>query len=364
MQVIIFILVLGLLVFIHELGHFLFAKLFGIRVDEFGFGYPPRILKLFRWKGTDLTLNWIPFGGFVKIFGEDFSEKPLTEAEKKENLVYQAKWKQVLVMLGGIIFNIIFAWVLFSSLYLIGVKAPLNEAPKNYHFQNTDLVISYVSGNSPAELAGLRAGDILKEYYAGDQKKIVEHENVLDIIDFIQKEAPKHKIGFVVYRDGKLKNIQIQARKGDVGGRYLIGVGLERVGKIQLPLHQAFFYGAKNTFAFLKEISFGFVKLISGKISLDAVSGPVGIVKQVGDAAKIGFVYLIGFTAILSLNLAVINVLPFPALDGGRVLFILIEAITRRKIPPKLFMWINLFGFGLLILLMLVVTVKDVLNLF
>src|SRR5690606_19662618 len=114
MNIIIFILVLGILIFVHELGHFLFAKLFKVRVDEFGFGYPPRLAKLFTFKGTLVTLNWIPFGGFVKIFGESDEGNELSEEDKAVSLVYKPRWQQILVMFGGILFNIIFAWILFS----------------------------------------------------------------------------------------------------------------------------------------------------------------------------------------------------------------------------------------------------------
>ena len=117
-MVILFILILGVLVFVHELGHFLFAKLFNIRVDEFGFGYPPKMFKLFSWKGTDFTMNWIPFGGFVKIFGESDDGRELTQQEKEVSLVHKPRWQQIIVMFGGILFNIIFAWILFSVIFI------------------------------------------------------------------------------------------------------------------------------------------------------------------------------------------------------------------------------------------------------
>ena len=364
MNVLIFIIILGVLVFVHELGHFLFAKLFGIRVDEFGFGYPPKMFKMFRWKGTDFTMNWIPFGGFVKIFGESDDGSELSEKDKKVSLVYKPRWQQILVMFGGIFFNIIFAWILFSGIYMLGVKAPMSTAPENYHFEKTDLTLTALVPKSPADTAGLKPGDIVKEYYAGDTHILVSNENINDVAQFIRENGEKNDIGFVVLRDGKLKNVLVQAKKGVVGNSYSIGIGLERVGKMKLPFFQALWYGAKNTISMLNGIIHGFWSLITGKISMDAVSGPVGIAKEVGTAAGIGISYLIGFTALLSLNLAVLNLIPFPALDGGRIFILLIESIIRKRLNPNIVNWINVVGFFLLIALMVFVTVKDVIHLF
>ena len=350
--------------FVHELGHFLFAKLFGIRVDEFGFGYPPKMFKMFRWRGTDFTMNWIPFGGFVKIFGENDDGSELSEEDKKVSLVYKPRWQQILVMFGGIFFNILFAWLLFSGIYMAGVKAPMSAAPDSYYFQKTDLTVTALFPHSPADKAGLKSGDIVKEYYAGDDHVLVQDEDIEDVAQFIRTHGEKNDIGFVVLRDGKLKNILVQAKKGVVGYDYSIGIGLEQVGEMKLPFFQALWYGAKNTLAMLRDIIDGFWSLITGKISTDAVSGPVGIAKEVGTAVGIGISYLIGFTAMLSLNLAVLNLVPFPALDGGRIFILLIESAIRKRLNPNIVNWINVVGFFLLIVLMLFVTVKDIIHLF
>ena len=364
MNIILFILILGVLVFVHELGHFLFAKLFKIRVDEFGFGYPPKMFKMFRWRGTDFTMNWIPFGGFVKIFGESDEDSKLSEEEKKVSLVYKLRWQQILVMFGGILFNLIFAWILFSGIFISGIKAPIESAPRNYQFKNIDLTLTSVLPKSPAETAGLETGDIIKEYYADKEHILVRNETVSDIANFIQKNGKNSKIGFVVLRDKKLKNILTQAKLGVVGDNYSIGVGMERVGDLKLPVYQALWYGAKKTISMTGEIFHGFGQLISRKVSLDAVSGPVGIAGQVGSAAKIGFTYLIGFAAMLSVNLAVLNVIPFPALDGGRIFILIVESIIKKRLNPNIVNWVNVVGFFLLIALMLFVTVKDIINLF
>jgi regulator of sigma E protease len=365
MNVILFILILGILVFVHELGHFLFAKLFNIRVDEFGFGYPPKMFKMFSWRGTDFTMNWIPFGGFVKIFGEADDGSELSDEDKKVSLVHKPRWQQLLVMFGGILFNVIFAWMLFSGLYLSGITAPISSAPSGYEFTDSRLVVSSVMNDSPAQKAGLIVGDEVKEFYNLEETIAVTDQDITDVSIFINESSTltNREVGFVVLRDEKLEIITILPAEGIIEGKYGIGVNLDRVGELQLPLHQALLYGAKNTWNFTTAIVGGFGQLITGKISADSVSGPVGIVKQVGEASSIGWSYLIGFMALLSLNLAVLNLVPFPALDGGRIFIILIESIIRRRLPSNIVNWVNVVGFFLLIGLMLLVTVKDVINL-
>ncbi|MCI5050809.1 MAG: RIP metalloprotease RseP [Candidatus Pacebacteria bacterium] len=367
MNILLFIIVLGVLVFVHELGHFLFAKLFNIRVDEFGFGYPPKMFKMFRWKGTDFTMNWIPFGGFVKIFGEADDGEELSEEDKQVSLVHKPRWQQFLVMFGGILFNVIFAWILFSAIYMSGVTAPIESAPDNYSFEETRLVVSGVMQDSPADLARLIPGDEVKELFNDTGEQItITNETITEVSEFINLQGELGgDVGFIVLRnDDQLEIIEISPEEGLIEGKYGVGIGLERVGELQLPFHQALVYGAKNTWNFTVAITQGFGQLITGQISADNVSGPVGIVKQIGDASAVGISYLIGFTALLSLNLAVLNLIPFPALDGGRILIILIESIIGRRLNPNIVNWVNVIGFFILIALMLLVTANDIIKLF
>lgn len=367
MNIIIFILVLGILVFVHELGHFLFAKLFGIRVDEFGFGYPPKIFKIFTWKGTKFTMNWIPFGGFVKIFGESDDGTELTEQEKKVSLVHKPRWQQFLVMFGGILFNIIFAWILFSSVYMTGVTAPIDSAPENYNFDQTRLVIGGVLADSPADVAGLNSGDEIVELFSEDSNTqiTITNESIVEVSEFINEQGQNgDSAGFVIRRDGELEIIEFTPLEGVVEDKYAIGINVDRVGELQLSVHQALIYGAKNTWNFTTLIAQGFWQLITGNVSANDVSGPVGIVKQIGDASAVGFSYLVGFTALLSINLAVLNLVPFPALDGGRIAIILIESIIRKRLKPEIVNWVNVIGFFILIGLMLLVTANDIIKLF
>jgi regulator of sigma E protease len=363
MNIIIFIIILGVLIFVHELGHFLFAKLFGVRVDEFGFGYPPKAIKIGQWKETEITINWIPFGGFVRLFGEADTGEALSEEDKEVSLVYKPRWQQFLVMFGGILFNIIFGWMLLSLTYMGGIQAPVSTAPANYNFTETELTVTSVIPDTPAFESGLQAGDVILEYGSDEQEITVVDNTTEQFSDFINDAGvTEDDVYIVVNRNGAIELFEMKPSEGVVADRYGIGIGLDRVGELQLGFFQALGYGAKNTINFLGAIIIGFGQLISGQIPLDAVSGPVGIVGQVGDASAIGLTYLIGFTAILSLNLAVLNAFPFPALDGGKIVIVIIESIIKRRLPTNAVNWVNAIGFILLIVLMIIITIKDIIN--
>jgi len=367
MNTLIFILILSLLVFIHELGHFIFAKLSSVRVDEFGFGYPPRMFKLGTWKGTDITINWIPFGGFVRLFDPQESDEN-TDNETVDSQVGSlssvSRSRQFLVLFGGILFNIILAWVLLSASYIIGVRASTTTAPANYHFTQSDLTVTQVFPDTPAFASGIQSQDIVLEYGNQNETIIVEDEVLADFSQFVDASGRvQEPVYVVVNREGSIKSFTMLPKTGVVQDRYGVGLGIDRIGEVQLSLPHALWYGFKNTIAYTAGIIRGFGSLIIGAIPLDAVSGPVGIVHQVSDASGFGIGYLFGFIALLSLNLAVLNAFPFPALDGGRILVLAIEAITRRRLNQKVVGWMNAIGFFLLIGLMLLVTVKDIITL-
>ena len=365
MNIIIFILVLGFLIFVHELGHFLFAKLFGVRVDEFGFGYPPRMIKIGQWKETILSINWIPFGGFVSLFGENPDEE-ISEEEKRGALNHKPKWQQFLVMFGGILFNIILGWILLSSSYMVGIDTSVRAAPEGYEFTETQLTVTGVQNSSPADEVGLQVGDVVLEYGVKDvESVIVVDENRESISAFINNAGIREQeVYVVVNRDGSIKDFDVTPIEGQIADRFAIGIAIDRVGELQLPFFQSLRLGLSNSIQFTEAIVLGFIQLISGNVPLDAVSGPVGIVSQVGEASTFGISYLMGFVALLSFNLAVLNAFPFPALDGGKILIVIIESIIRRPLPSNAVLWVNGIGFFLLIGIMILVTVKDIINLF
>jgi regulator of sigma E protease len=364
MSTILFILVLSFLVFFHELGHFIFAKLSKVRVDEFGFGYPPRMFQIGSWKGTKITINWIPFGGFVKLFDPQEGDE-VPDNDYSGSLSNTSRSRQFLVLFGGILFNLILAWILLSASYMIGIPGSTSSAPQGYTFDESQLVITNVVPETPAGLAGLAAGDVVLEYGTANETVIVDDEVLEDFSLFVDASGRvEEEVYLVVLRDQNLKSFTMMPVEGVVSDRFGLGLGIDRVGEIRLPFFQSIKHGLVATANFTYGIIQGFGSLFTGKVSLDAVSGPVGIVGQVSQASDLGISYLIGFVALLSLNLAVLNAFPFPALDGGRILILAIESITRKKLPQNVVGWVNTIGFFLLIGLMIVVTIKDVFALF
>ncbi len=359
MSVIIFIIVLGVLIFVHELGHFLVAKKSGIRVDEFAIGFPPQIFS-FTKGGTKYALNLIPFGGYVKIYGEN-SEEESVDKNAKDSFVNKSPWIQAAVLIAGVTFNIVFAWFLFLIVLMAGSPTIVDQTNRDF-IKDAKVTITNVYENSPAGIAGLKAGDKIISI-ANIPESEVTVKNVQDTI-----ANSKGAINFSIDRVGQKSEISIEPKKGIVGDKQAIGVSLEEIGTYALPVHKAFTQSFIMTGNATQLIAVNLVqflgKAVTGQASLDEVSGPVGIVGIVGEAASFGFIYLLSFTAFISINLAVLNVLPLPALDGGRLVMVFIEGVTKKKIKPSVVNWVNGIGFLVLILLMVVITVNDVIKLF
>lgn len=362
MSVILFIVILFVLVLAHEWGHFIVAKKNGIRVDEFGFGYPPRAVKLFRRNGTDFTLNWLPFGGFVKIFGENPDDENTNGPDKSVSFVHKKARVQAAVLVAGVVMNFLLAWVLLSVGYITGLPMSEGSQPKNTSLNNSHLLITEVVAKSPASLAGFVGGEEVIEMKQGTRS--LENPNTAEFQNFIANSGEAEiNIKYNVGKDNLIKELRVTPKKNEAGTP-VIGVAIDMVGTLKLPVHKAFWEGLKLSANITKNIVVSLGTLIGqafqGKADMNTLTGPVGIVKVVGQAYSYGLVYLLSFTAMISLNLAVINLLPFPALDGGRLFFLAIEKITRRKIPQKVFNWANAIGFFILIALMLLVTYHDI----
>lgn len=366
MNFILFIVVLGVLIFAHELGHFLVAKKCGMRVDEFGLGFPPRVFGK-KIGETIYSLNWIPFGGFVKIFGENPSASPETErlaTSEERSFGKKNRGLQAAVLVAGVTFNVIFAWLLISISFVSGFPAPVGYY-QGVSVENPRLVLTQVLINSPAARTGLQAGDAIISITAGADSLItLNAEAVSDFMN--QHEGKEILLGYE--RGSEKKEVKITPVSGIVSSRAAIGVGLDLIGVVKLPFFRALWESAKTTGALLVEITKGigkfFYKAFTFQANFSEVAGPIGIAGLVGSAARMGFANLLGFTAFISLNLAVINLLPIPALDGGRLLFVAIETIRRRPLNPKIVNYLNGVGFALLLILMLVITYKDVIKLF
>lgn len=373
MSIILFIAILAVLILFHELGHFLAARSVGARVDEFGIGFPPRAWS-FRPKGseTEYSVNWVPFGGFVRIFGENgLEDQPAggPQADISRSLTSKNRLAQAWVLAAGVLFNVLMGWVFLSIAFMSGVPTSVTPETRGI-IGEPGVMILDVFDDAPAREAGLMQGDIIRELAwadppAGGETRREASHDVAGVQAFIAASAGTPLV-MSYEREGELSTLTItpdinEQRKG------VIGVSLDLIGTVKLAPLDALLEGARTTGRFLVSITVGLGSFVrdafSGTADYTQVAGPVGIVGMVGNVSEQGFVALLSFAAIISLNLAIINLVPFPALDGGRLLFIAMEAVTRRPLPAKMTQWANIIGFGILILLMILITVNDVINL-
>ena len=361
MSILIFFLVLFVLILVHEWGHFIVAKKTGMRVDEFGIGFPPKLFGIKKGE-TEYTFNALPIGGFVRIWGENYEEAK-GEEEVKDSRAFNArpKWAQALVLVAGVTMNILFAWFLFSLTYMIGVPTAVEESVAS---DSAELYITGVLPDGPA--AELPLGSIITAVQSGNQT--IEGPTPTEFSTVVTQAAPESVIVSYSYddTDTTIELTPVQGLIADEPERYVIGTSLSMVEIEKRPFFTAIADGLTSTWKGLTGISAGLWSLISqsfmGEADFSQVAGPVGIVGMVGDAASFGITALLTFTAIISLNLAVINLLPFPALDGGRLVFVAIEAVTGRRIPTVWAGRVNLIGFAILMLLMIAVTYNDIIR--
>ncbi len=364
MSIIIFFIILLILVIVHEFGHFYSAKKFGIRVDEFGFGFPPKLFGVKKGE-TEYTFNLLPIGGFVKIFGENPDDENTNGPDKHRSFVHKPRWQQAIVLFAGVFANFLLAWVLFSFGFMSGMPTSVSNVGENQKLENVQLMVISVSPESPAEMAGLKAGDAIVSL--GEGEKLTTEITPETVRVFVSDNAESPiTVGYL--RPGTAETQYLEVTPKKEGDRALIGISMDQIGIAKLPFFKAFYEGMSFTLYATKSTAVGLYSLISeaimGRGSMEYVTGPVGMVGIVGDAYDLGFSYLLSFAAIISINLAIINLLPFPALDGGRLFFLLIEKIKGSRLNPKFTNTANIIGFGILIFFMLAVTYHDVIKLF
>jgi len=340
MTIVIFIIGISILILIHELGHFLAAKWFGLWVEEFGFGFPPRLFKVKRGE-TIYSFNLLPFGGFVKIHGE--KRDPQEEEKQPERSFWFLRiWRRAVIIAAGVIMNLILGWLVISIIYMIGASG--------------GILVTNVTPETPAAIAGLLEGD-----------RILDFQGSGDFINFVNNSKGE-EITFRALRGEEELAFKVVPRVDPPAGQGALGISLTEVGFPQLGVFPALWEGARTSLAILAAIAAALGNLIAGIFTgapvLEQFVGPVGIFGIASQAASFGLVYLLQLIGLISLNLAVLNIIPIPALDGGRLLFLLFEKIKGAPLHPKREMIANAIGFALLLLLMVVITVRDVAKLF
>jgi len=345
---------ISVLILVHEAGHFYTAIWLKVKVEEFGFGFPPRIFSKVK-NGIRYSLNALPFGGFVKIFGEQ------GEGEgSPESFTSRPAWHRLFILVAGVFMNLVLAWVLFSIGAFVGTPHVSDEP-------SSRLPVSIINilPHSPAEQRGLRFGDQILEMRGGEISLRIEKEkDVTDFVDGFRGE----EITMMIKRGTDIKEIKITPRARVPVGEGSLGISMGRLTTSRVAWYQAPLVGAKTLWQTLVAIVSGLGFLVKelvwhGRGDV-AVSGPVGIYFFGRDVQALGLSYILQFVGMLSVNLAVLNALPIPALDGGRMFFILIEKIRGIRMNPTTEARAHTIGFALLILLMAAVTYKDIASIF
>jgi regulator of sigma E protease len=340
-----------------------------MKVDEFGFGFPPRLLGIQkdqgRWKivwghkqpaNTDATIysiNWIVLGGFVKIVGENNEN-----ADDPRSFINKPFWARLKTLVAGVAMNVILAWLLLSAGYVAGLPVAIDDPSSlGNRGQLTDRQVAIVNvlPDSPAAKAGVQPSDVIITIDG------IAFSDVTGLQQYI-RDRKGQAFDFTVRRINETKQLTVQSEADPAENSGPTGIALATYGKLSFPWYTALWEGAKTTVYQLYGIVYGLFQLFSQGAGLENLGGPVKIAQLTGQVADLGLVSLMQFTAFLSLNLAILNILPLPALDGGRVLFLIIEKIRGRRNNQSIEQWANTVGFLLLLTLMAVITARDILG--
>jgi len=340
-----FIFVFGLVVLVHEWGHFVLARRAGIVVQEFGFGYPPRLKTLAVRDGVKYTLNAIPLGGFVRMLGEDNPSEPGSFASK-------SAWERIRTVLAGPAMNLVLAALLFSCTFMIGEQIAVGKV----------VVQSVVSG-SPAEKAGMRVGDVIVA---------IEDQEVGNTVELAQRTYTfqGQEISLSLLRGSEHLVIRLTPRAAPPPGEGAMGIVIAmqegyELKTIRHPIWEAILLGIREVWMALVLVISGFIRMFRIGIKPEDIAGPVGLFQISGAVARTSVANLMHFTAFLSLNLFIINLLPLPPLDGGRIAFILLEKLRGgRRIAPQQQGLVHFVGLLLILAFMLIVSYFDILRIF
>ncbi|MFC1937241.1 RIP metalloprotease [Chloroflexota bacterium] len=333
--------VLAVLILAHELGHFATAKAFGVKVEEFGLGFPPRIVSI-KWGETRYSLNAVPLGGFIKMVGEE-------DPSEARSLASRGTGARLLVLGAGSMMNLLLPILLFSIAFMVPHDTVVGK-----------VVVQEVAPGSPAASASIEPGDT----FLNINGRPVNHAG--DLGRYIQLNLGREIAALVEHSDGTTKELSVVPRWRPPESEGSIGVMVRTVEATIIRRHelpwQAIPMGVReciDTFVLFKNAIVG---MVIGTVPL-VVTGPVGIAQMTGEVAKVGFSPLLEFAAFLSINLAIINLFPLPALDGGRMLFVLLEWVRRgKRIFPRTERLVHLVGFFMLIAAILAVTYNDIIR--
>lgn len=360
LSILLFIFIILVLVIAHEFGHFIVAKWTNMRVDEFAFGFPPRLYA--KKKGeTTYAINALPLGGYVSIWGENGEPDDIAKNHPRA-FGNRPWWAQLLVLVAGVTMNMFLAWFIFIGISYGSIKISASDEIYGSRIKNSALTVMDASPNSPAFKAGITPGSILISVKT--KNATANLNNATSLIDFIS--AHNNDSFTITYQTetGLKASTTIVAVFGIVPDKKAIGLSVDNIGTINTTFFEAVKIGSDRTYEMTKMTFSGLTTLFSsifqGKNVIKELSGPIGIARIVGQTSEYGYKAILTLVAILSINLAIFNILPLPALDGGRMVVVVIETVIRRKVPHKYYSWVNVIGFLALMLLLILVTVHDV----
>ena len=355
MLIVAFISLIGLIV-IHELGHFVIAKKFGVRVDEFGIGYPPRIYGK-KIGETIYSLNLLPFGAFVRLPGE------IEKVEDPRSFSAQSIWKRALIVVGGVLSFWLMAALLFTIVFNLGTQIAVSDDEQNA--ANPKIQVLAVGPNSPAEAAGLKPGDAIINLKS--QSSNLKISRVKEVQEFTG-EYKGQEVILTIQRGKDILDLKITPRANPPAGEGPMGVALVRTALKSYPWYESPFEGIRATIKMTGAITQGYGQVIKNIISKKPAGvelvGPIGTFQLLAQAGQLGASNFLQFIGIIAIYIAFFNILPIPAVDGGKLLFLGIEALRRKPISEKIEQNITAVFFMLLLALMLLVTIKDITKLF
>lgn len=348
MGIIYFIILLGCIVLVHELGHLISAKIFHVYCHEFSIGMGPKLFQI-KGKETVYSIRLLPLGGYVAMAGEDDVAHPEVDVPQERTIKGVARYKQLIIILSGVLMNFIFSLFIFSGILLHEKKVAVISAP----------IVSVVSENSPAEKAGLQVDDLLLQITT-PAKEVYDLNKIGTVSGLFTSDSV---YTLIIERAGQIKEIQITPQKSDDTNRYLIGIYEKPSQVIEVNWLNVIPIAFGNMINFIVLIATALLQLVKG-IGFQNLSGPVGIYNITAQQAALGFIPFISLMAVLSLNVAVFNLLPVPALDGGRAIIILFEILIKKELPKKLEYALMIGSWIILLGILIFSTWQDISKLF